>query len=609
MRNGRGLAAVGSALATGLFLAGCGPADGEHRGVELVLSTTTLESATTFDLRFQEPMVGPREIGVTPDPSPLVWQPRVSGKFTWTSSRSGTFVPHEPLQLGTTYELTLLPGLRCADGTPTRARLRHRLETPGFNVSHHSAPGFGTNAYSLPEVKLWFNADVRAAEVARFAGYGASDGSWVPARIRQGNSEEDGDYGNYGICATWIGSFPEQRRSAGRPAAAGSSSNSIGNLVVAEPSRPLSAARGWRFLLQRGYRSADDRLVSSRHFEVPIGDIQPFRLELAEMTHVVNRGPQLELLFSKALDPALTNSFTNWISISPGPGNLKAVENGQALLLAGDWKRDVLYTVEIRRGLPCEEGFRLASSSTETFSVPPVPPRLYFPAWSAEQLASGRREFPLVSVNVGRVQVRAKLMDSSAVVHALRGYRSYFEWEPGERWSKEYDGSFKHISYNLVPGRTVFEEELDPSGEPDTSIETKLSWDKLLKGRRTGVVFLQAERFRDYNSREPLLGTQAIIQITDLGMIWKMGGPELYVYVFSYASGRPIEGAKVRLFTEENEALGEVITDKAGLARFAQPGRSAFVVAESGEDLHAAHLTDDQYLGLEFFRQPDPAAL
>ena len=58
--------------------------------------------------------------------------------------------------------------------------------------------------------------------------------------------------------------------------------------------------------------------------------------------------------------------------------------------------------------------------------MPQVPPRLYFPALSRDQLAGGNRSFPLLAVNVPQVRVRAKLLDPQTAIHALRGYGSYF---------------------------------------------------------------------------------------------------------------------------------------------------------------------------------------
>ena len=98
-------------------------------------------------------------------------------------------------------------------------------------------------------------------------------------------------------------------------------------------------------------------------------------------------------------------------------------------------------------------------------------------------------------------------------------------------------------------------------------------------------------------------GAQAVIQVTDLGLVWKRSPREIFVYAFSYHTGSPIAKAGLRLLTEENELLAEVVTDEHGTARLPDSGKSAWLLADSGEDLHAVSL-HDYGLPLYGFRVP-----
>src|SRR5579859_8277895 len=80
----------------------CRPAN-QSRGVQLLLSTDELAPGTTFELRFDEPIAPPGQVGSQAEVSPLSFQPAISGRFLWTSPRSGVFTPDEPLALGTEY--------------------------------------------------------------------------------------------------------------------------------------------------------------------------------------------------------------------------------------------------------------------------------------------------------------------------------------------------------------------------------------------------------------------------------------------------------------------------------------------------------------------------
>ena len=235
--------------------------------------------------------------------------------------------------------------------------------------------------------------------------------------------------------------------------------------------------------------------------------------------------------------------------------------------------------------------------------MPRIAPRLYFPAFSRDQLAGGKRSFPLLAVNVPQVRVRAKLLDPQTAIHALRGYGSYFikwnERRENDSWNERY----QPVNYNLVPGRTVFNEQLDLGTEPDTTKQLELGWDQILAGRKTGVVFLDAERVKGEFDSSPALGTQALIQLTDLGLVWKKTRDSVDVFVFSHSTGRPVTGATARLFSDENEPLQEAVTDASGLAHLGANTNANWVAVQRGDDFHAA-LLDENRIWLYRFDLP-----
>ena len=174
----------------GPALAGCRPTADRSEGVELVLSSSAPTPTMTFELRFDEAMVGDGQVGVPVTNSPLVITPPLAGAFTWLNTRSGTFTPSEPLALDTRYDLRLRPGLRCADGRPAKAVLDRTLTTPPFDLIAFLPRHPDTNATSEPEVKLAFNADIRASEAERFLYFRDEIGRRIPADVRQATVEE-----------------------------------------------------------------------------------------------------------------------------------------------------------------------------------------------------------------------------------------------------------------------------------------------------------------------------------------------------------------------------------------------------------------------------------
>jgi hypothetical protein len=127
--------------------------------------------------------------------------------------------------------------------------------------------------------------------------------------------------------------------------------------------------------------------------------------------------------------------------------------------------------VTVRRGLTATDGLVLRTGRSCELTVPPVPPRIYFPAFSSEQFAGGNRLFTIQSVNVAQFTLRAKLLDAANIVHALRGYQSYYD---GPRYRRNGFGDdaddnerYRRVDYNVMAGRTMFQENLVVPGVPD----------------------------------------------------------------------------------------------------------------------------------------------
>lgn len=96
-----------SAAALALALAGCGPTPDFEQGVRLMHAGPSLEPDTTFELRFDDPVVDATEVGARTSVMPLELVPPLPGEWTWLSRRSGVFRPTAPPPLGRTFRLTV----------------------------------------------------------------------------------------------------------------------------------------------------------------------------------------------------------------------------------------------------------------------------------------------------------------------------------------------------------------------------------------------------------------------------------------------------------------------------------------------------------------------
>jgi len=559
------LLAAGAAL----LLVGCGLHHNRSEHVELILNPAPPGPATTFELRFDQPMVGPEKIGHPAEPSPMVIEPTLGGVFTWLSPRSGVFLPSKPLALDHRYEFSLRPGLTGADGRPSSAVLRQRVETPPLSVVYPTSGPNHADMNSEEEVTLVFNAPVRAADLAPYIEFRDEGGQRRAAEIWQGTNE----------------GMPWNYQRLGLPA------NLASNLVLAAPQQPLAVGKGWRLLLRPGLPALEKGLSLRARVEIQLGNVRPFVFEEAIAHHFFEGGASIVLRFSKPVAPSLTNQWNRWIQLEPLASNITAEPDGRCLNLQGDFHSGTSYQLVARTGLPAEESFTLDKAAATNIIMPAIPARLYFPAFSEDQQAVGRRQFPLLAVNVPSVRLRAKLLEPDAAIYALRGYDSYFRPWPEDG---DFGERYRRLDYNLIPGRTVFDQELAGAPESDTATNVILDWNQILGGRKTGVVFVEAERARESERSNPRLGTQALIQLTDLGLAWKSAGGDLDAFVFSQSTGQPAAGAAVRLLDDENQVLQESLTDASGLARLKYPTNAQWLAAALGQDFHALKIADHE---------------
>ncbi len=593
------------------------PGSDQADGAQLLLSTTTLQAGSTFEVRFDADVAAAEELDRPGVREPLEVEPSLRGEWVWLSRRSGVFTPREAMELGTRYTFQLRSGLRAADGKSVTARLRRSFVTPAFEARWQNQRNERETLSARPVVALSFPASVRAAEVAAFAEFRAGART-VAARVH-----------NTHRLQTWLGKFPGDRRARPSsqadddepptlpslpffrefegyvPEAEPSVGRELAAMVTLVPAEPLEPGVEWSLDLRAGLTSPETKRTCTGH-TWKLGRVEPFTFASLETHSSLNQGRRIALHFSRPAGFGVETNYATWLTVTPPLKELSCDRyyNG-SLWLHGDFALGREYTVVLRAGLPAADGLPLAASVTNRVHFEPLPSAAWFPAFDRAQLARGGRDFQLLALNTPQVRVRAKLLNSHTLIHGLRAYESYIAGARG----RERGESFA-LDWNAVPGRTVFHKTFATEAPTDSTRGVTLPWDEIVGTNRTGTVMLFAEPLE--NGRL-VPGPQSIIQLTDLGVAWKQAGGETLAWVFSHATGRPVTNAVVQLLTEENEALSTARTDERGLARLAtprlprpnQPEPPLWLLAEAGDDRHALRFNRwDTSVPLYRFRLP-----
>lgn len=534
-----------------------------------------------FELRFSEPMVADEAVARTDMASPLRIEPFMAGKWRWLSTQSGVFEPTEPPSLGTRFELSLFSELKSASGKGIRESFKETYSTPSFQMKGSNFLQFfpAQNASAQPKAMLLFNADVDPETLAPSIKFVGDNNLSVDARVR-GVRSSDGVFPAYRSSdrslQTWVRQIRDflsgQTSAVSEGEVEEDDQNGEGpapefeppqNQVVVSPVRPLPPGNNWRIAVLRGAPAKDGVLRLHEPAWITVGNVKPFEVSEVRAENLPLSGRKLSVSFNKLLHRSVRENPSKFVRITPEPGPLKVLwreesysEDG-ALVVGGDFQLGVDYTVTISGEIAAAEPFVLGDSVRREVRFSPTEPRLYFEGFSEWQQRSGTRQFGLMSVNAPEIRVTARRIPKEQLVAAMGAYGGYGLENPEE------NERFQRIEPEKMPGNVVWQKRIHPNVPVDSRALTRLNWDEILGKDGTGAVFLSAEQPTTGGVGAKTAGTQALVQVTDLGAVWKVGR-EIFLHVFSLATAQPVESASIALLDAEGSPILQVRTAADG---------------------------------------------
>jgi uncharacterized protein YfaS (alpha-2-macroglobulin family) len=562
----------------------------EDRSVQLLLPSRQLDPTSTFELRFATEMVPASEIGKAAAVSPLVFSPAIDGQFIWLSIRSGTFAPKGILPLGTKYQITLRGGLKDAGGREVKSSLRENVETPAMRVKGVDTlgPSDPQNATATPRYVLLFNANVDPATCAKFIRF--VNGTAKIDALVEGDDPKDRNraFPNYESDDRTLSAWGE------KPLPVSSDDDTFEsdtekphplrkNVLFVAATKPLPPGNDWKLVIDPGLPATEWKAVLPARKEILIGVVHPFAIKsiAAESNRVAGR--RIIIQFTKQLAKEISaETISRWISVAPVPERFKTEVEGDTVTLKGDFALGPKYRVTTKPGLQAKEPFQLERGQTSDLVFKQVAPRLYFEDFATQQHHAGTRKFRLLSINVPRIKVTARLFTGDTTPVAIKAYDKYEEFSE-ERPPEEM---YSRVDVEKLPGKVIWERELKTSASVDKSETLPLSWDEILGENKTGTVLLTAESIDPVTAEKRRVGTQAVIQLTDIGSVWKRDSRGITLHLFSLITGDKMPNVQLRLLNTEQKELAEAVTDADGGAHLPYFTESRWVFAQSAGDAH-----------------------
>lgn len=555
-----------------------------------------LQPTSTLEFRFGREMASKDELGVPVANSPVVIDPPLPGSFTWLSRRSGVYVPWEAPRMGVTYRIAVRPDLQDAAGKPMGAGFKAAASTPAFGTTA-VPPNAGEHLQANPEIKIAFNRDVTLVSAQRAFRFVSDKGTEIPAQVRYATKRD------YFTLRPEAESWEARWQQAHQPAAAAADSDydvdeeedaavpqlPLQNRLILTPKRTLEPGAEWRLEMGAGVEAVTEGYKLAKAQSWPLGSVAPFTIRQVQSSSYLNSGKSVVVTFSGELARDINEeNAAKFFTIEPAVANLKYDLNYVDMTLRGDFVQGTAYRLTVGPGVISAEGLPFTGERQVKFDLGPVKPRVYLPKITGHQILGGARKFPVVSVNMKSLHVVARLVGERIpqAVAAFEKYdKEYDEKHPEERYQK--------LAAGAVGGKVIYEKTLPLTAEPiDARQETVLDWTEMLGGVKAGVIFLTVEGEPSARVGGPAVGAQALMQLTDLGVLWKKLEDRLQLSVFSMATGAPLPGVKLAHFSPAFAAGQALQSDAKGGAALKIPEEPGWVVARLGSDTHCLRIDD-----------------
>ncbi|MDZ7333609.1 MAG: MG2 domain-containing protein [candidate division KSB1 bacterium] len=523
--------------------------------VESFAPQDEVPQTTNFTIAFSKDVADDSLLNVWLPKAPIHFNPPIRGKFQWIERNKIRFYPEAPLLPSTQYVAEISPRLVAQFGLSLKGTRQFRFYTQRFQVNSAAlAFDFIPNNDKVANVKatVEFNYEVDPEAAGRHTTIQYRDGEVIPFKLM----------------TTQPGRIIE---------------------LVAERVMRSDKEKEIQLKISSGLIPIAGKLGLEQDFVRPI--LLPRQQELKVESALVRwdspRSAYIQIQFNLPIHSESANQF---ILIEPAVRYQVSVPHTY-LELRGDFKIGSSYQLKLRQGLRAIDGSQLQKdfSTTLVFRSEDIPPQLDFVGQGFYLTKSGNLNIGLATINVDRVTIEIDKIYANNLVYLLSqndlasGYDYY--WYDTEALGKS-------ISRSDLVIQKVHNEE----------VVTPINIKEFLKEQRVGIFNITArlaERRWQQASRWVLA--------TDLGIIAKKAGEDLWVWVNSLTSIAPIPNAEVKLISRNNQELITVRTNAQGYAvlnsyrRFESEGLPPFLLTVAvGEDFSFLELSRRQIATADF---------
>jgi uncharacterized protein YfaS (alpha-2-macroglobulin family) len=293
-------------------------------------------------------------------------------------------------------------------------------------------------------------------------------------------------------------------------------------------------------------------LKESRTFEVKLPPIT--QLAITNVTAGFDgANGWIEVATTQTVDD---KKLKDYISTEPSK-KLDFSVSGNILRIETDLGNVQTVELKIKKGLPGLYGGKLEFDYEQEVSMVNVEPSINFADKKGKYLMLGGEEnLKVNAVNINEVEIEVSQVFSNNILHFLNQFGYYYYYD-------EYDYYYNPNYYVGDFGEILYEEKIKLTGGQNWLKSFTVNLNKAL-GQKFKGIYTVSVRSADERWRSD----SKVIAVSDLGIISKIAGDEIYVFVNSISSTEPVADAEVNIISTNNQTILTGRTDGNGVAVF-----------------------------------------
>ena len=321
--------------------------------------------------------------------------------------------------------------------------------------------------------------------------------------------------------------------------------------------------------------------------EQTVKEEQPQEIKGLEIVSIKTNSddePRIDIEFSQELEGENLDAF---IKISPET-SYKILKDKNRILVIGNFKIGEVYDVEILKNIKDKNGRVLKENYKKNVSFREIEPKLSFSSDGIILPSINNKKIAFKSINVKKVNIKIKKIYENNFTQFLqdfvfKGNGNIFDYQVEDNLYKAGDVVFEK-DYDLNYEKNIWHQneiELENFLDNKGLFLLEISFDE------NGIDYIFPENIESWQKYSLIRNNGRIgkaILLSNVGIIAQKDREKTSIIPMDILKNTPIENAKVKIISTNNQVLAEGVTDSKGEFSFPNNDKMMYALVENGEE-------------------------